>query len=140
MTHKRKTIRDAVVTILTNASIVATGQVYSNRRFRIDEDSLPALNVYSATETSVPANNTQTTYLRTLTLIIMAVAENKASEAIDDSMDALALAVENAMKADLQLAGTAIDNSLTATDFVEDETGQITAGQIALTYQVKYIA
>lgn len=140
MTHRRKSIRDAVVTMLTNAAIVGSGKVVSNRRYRDEESDLPLINVVSATEESKPLDLTGSQYRRTLAIVVDVLAKVVDEEAIDDTLDALAESIESAFAADPTLGGYAATTLLASTNFIEDESDDIALGRMSLSFQVQYLA
>lgn len=142
MTHPRKTIRDAVVGLLNTGTIVASGRVYSNRSRPIWEESLPEINVYSRSEEStVDEMGSPPTLLRTLELLIEVTAVDTDDETLDDTLDALAKKIEDALKVDPTWGVGAVGNStLTGTEFSSSSEGEQPIGSATLIYSVNYVS
>jgi hypothetical protein len=138
MTHRRKTIRDAVVTLLDTGAIVTSGRVYSNRSLPVGESDLPVLLVYTQSETSGALDLSSKTLSRQLTIVVEAVAKDVNDATLDDTLDALAEAVETALQADSAWNGTVFDSTLIATDIDLERNGDVPLGRIRLTYQARY--
>lgn len=106
--HERKQIRDAVVAQLKAGNTSAGQRVYPTRlRPNLDNPGeLPVINVYTLSEQSEPetANTSPRELLRYVDLVIEAYT--KATDDVDDVIDALALEIETAMDADDGLGGT----------------------------------
>ena len=138
MTHRRKTIRDAVVTKLSSAVIVGSGKVYSNRLLALPIASLPAINVYAteelAEQVEVPGDET----LRTLDLTVEVEVANADDATIDDTLDSYCELIEAAMKADPSLGIQGVDCSLTATALESTAEGEAPTGSASLTYTIRY--
>lgn len=143
MTHQRKEIRDAIVSILSGASIVAAGRVYSNRTLTLDydQDEIPAINVTTLPETSsVDEFSGASGLMRELTVTIEAVVASRDNETIDDAMDEIAEKIEIAMESDQSLSGNVIDSYLTGTDGDIESDGNVTLAYVRLEYLVRYQA
>lgn len=91
MSHVRTQIRDAVVTAL--ADIEAT--VYASRYLPIEEPDLPALLVYTNTESIVGDDLDHLT--RTIDLVVEIVVQ---AQDIDAEVDALLVGIEQALNAE----------------------------------------
>jgi len=133
--HKRKLIRQAVKAALATLPPATLKTVETSRRRDWQEEQLPAAAVYTPAEDSARAS-TQRQLQRQMPVVIDLQAEGTVE--LDDTMDALALAVEGVMAADPRLGGLATDSwlSRTETGFLgEAETGR---GLCKLTYTVVY--
>lgn len=139
MTHRRKEIRDAVVTLLGNASVVASGRVYSNRNLAVESDLLPVLNVYTADEGEQVLDVTGASLIRTMPLIVEIRAKAANNATIDDTLDALADSVETAMESDPTLGGLATDITLESTSLAASAEGDYSVGRARLTYRTRFI-
>lgn len=140
MTHRRKTIRDAVVALLDTGTIVASGKVYSNRTLRVAAADAPYVNVYTQSETSQPLNITGKTLARVLTISIEAVAKDFSDATLDDTLDTLAEGIETALRADEAWAGSVFDSTLIGTEIETSDEGDTPLGRIRLTYSARYRA
>lgn len=139
MAHKRKTIRDAVVTLLDTGTIVASGKVYSNRALSVAAGDLPVLNVYTESETSEIFEVSQKTLQRELTLVVEATAAQVSDATLDDTLDDLADEIETALKADQSWAGLVMDSFLSGTELaIEQGDNALALGRIRLSYTVRY--
>ncbi len=139
MTHKRKTIRDAVVTLLDTGTIVASGRVYSNRAISVKPGDFPVINVSTLSETSQPIDFSTKQLQRVLTLQVEAVAKDTAEATIDDTLDTLAEGIESALRADSAWNGTVFDATLVATSQALDTDGEYPLGRVLMTYTARYI-
>ncbi len=145
MSHQRQVIREAVTNILATAlspSVVATGRVQQTRLAPQRENELPAVSIYTLDETipddahlSAPRKLT-----RLLNLAIDGWVKLAHGGAIDNQIDALALAIETAMHIDPTLGGpfVANDSWLTSTQIVMKLDGNVPMGIVHLVYTVRY--
>jgi len=142
VTHKRETIRKAVVSLLTADMIpgtIATGRIYSNRSRPLWEGYLPAINVTSDSEESERSDLTGGTSLeRTLDLVVEATALDISDENLDDTLDDLAEEIESALGSDHTWGDEVTSSTLTATEFELDAGGEKPMGTVRLTYTVQY--
>lgn len=136
MSHKRTTIRNAVVTMLTG-STTAGSNVYANRMTRNWTSELPAILIYMLDETNVPRDVRSNQYIRTLQLLIE--IRTQATTNVDTDIDDIALEVEDLIKADQSLTGNALAAILTSTEVTLDSESELETGVAVLTYEVKYI-
>lgn len=140
--HQRRVIREAVVTILTAAATSAGARVSKTRVDPHKKTELPALSVYTLSETTDPdsENTAPRELLRTLKLEIAGWVGHTTALPVDDALDALAEQIEAAMDADPYLGGAAGDSILEATEITikEDDRGDPLVGIITLTYSITY--
>lgn len=134
MTHKRQTIRDAVVAIIGTVPTL-TGRVVSTRTRPTDVKELPCAIVYTLSETSAPFS-VSGTLQRTLSVAVE--LRISASDAIDAALDALCQSVEQAIAADPRLGRRAINTALTSTVIGLDGEGEVKQALATLTYTVIY--
>ena len=114
MAHIRKQVRDDLVTTLTGLAQTGTN-VFKGRAHPIPDASLPALFVRTPSEESGWSNvGPDPAYQRNITAIIGIVAVG--GETVIDTLDSIAVLVENAIHADPTLGGTADDLMLVATE------------------------
>jgi len=138
--HVRKQIRDAVVTTVTG--LVTTGtNVFQSRVYPLQTSALgselPALVVLTSTETVDLDIGTLDAPHRLLTVEIKAI--EKATSALDDTLDEIAKEVETAMGIDITLGGLCIGVDLSNTPEIElTSEGDQPHGQVSLFYIVKY--
>ena len=139
MAHVRQTIREAVVDILTGLD--TTGQnVFATRIAPVAEAQLPALCIYTLSETSeVHSMGTGRALYRELSLIVEGVA--KVNETLDDTLDDIAAEVETAIGADgtLDVEGV-YDTTLAATQIAIRGAGEASkdTGSAMMTFLVRY--
>jgi hypothetical protein len=135
MAHYRKTIRDAVVTLLTG--LASTGsRVYPSRLYPYDpaEAGGPGLMVYTVSEASSLEGRTLT---RELDLVIEVVAQVNGT--LDDDLDTIAKEVEVAMGTYPRLGLTGpIDSWLKSTQVAFRKDGEKETGGLVMTYGVMY--
>lgn len=134
MTHKRKRIRDAVVSML-EAIPGWNGRVFANRARPTEAAELPVVLVYSLTEDSNEIS-TGGTLLRDLTIAVELRAAVTLS--LDDTLDGMAGNVEVAMAADRRLGKRAVTSRLTGTTIGLDGEGESRQAVATLTYVVQY--
>jgi hypothetical protein len=136
--HQRAVIRHAVRDLLIAAATVAGSRVFATRAIPLRENQLPAICIYTLTET-VDAQESITAP-RVLTRDLSVVIEGWAApgDNVDDSMDALALEIENAMHADPYLGDVVADSMLDDTTMEVLEEGARIMGLVTLTYAATY--
>ena len=134
MTHKRQAIRHAIAAQLETAPALL-GRVVTTRARPTAPDELPVAIVYALTESSSKA-----TIGGRLSRTLNVAVELRASSvgALDDTLDALSLAVEQAMATDRTFRKTVIDSSLTNTAIGLDGEGETKQAVATLTYTVLY--
>lgn len=106
MPHKRQTIRDAVVALLTGLSTTGT-RVYSGRVYPSGTANVPGLNVTTPSDRNsgtFPAN--RKAQVRELTVLIEArVKPADGADSPQDQLDDIELEVQAALMADVTLGG-----------------------------------
>lgn len=135
MTHQRKSIRDAIVALLTDAT-TAGASVYSSRVRAIDETDLPMILVYANTETASIYQEAPRELERVLSVDVKIVA--KADDDLDDALDAIADEVENVLMQDDSLGGLCDQMLLKNTELTLTPEGDTLLGSCVLTYEVNY--
>lgn len=139
--HERREIRDAVVAALTGKT-VAESRIYKSRRAPIPTAKLPALCVYTDSETVDPA--TVSTAPRELKRILTLVVEGWISadganaDQLDDLFDALALEIETAIDLDDSLGGTVFWCAPAATEFGVTVEGSRPMGCVHIEFTAVY--
>lgn len=104
MTHVRKQIRDAAKAALTGLTTTGSN-AFQSRVHAIHENTLPAVNVYTANEESelVSITSSGSRLARTLELVVEAYV--KKVSGYDDQIDQIAVEVEEALNSDATLSG-----------------------------------
>lgn len=137
MAHVRQQIRDAVATTLTSAVTLVSGRIYTTRVHPLNEALLPAISVYTGSETSERYNVGVTDINRELSLEIDIYVRE--SSTFDDDADAIAVEVEEALAGDFTIGGLAKSMVLTSTAIQFDGEADQILGVAKLTYQVRYV-
>lgn len=136
MSHVRKQIRSYFETQLTG--LASTGSnVYESRIYPLVQAKLPALIVYTTTESSQEAAfGAQVVQHRVLTVTVEGYVRALAN--FDDSLDQIATEVEEAILDDRTLGGLANNTVLTSTDSQYSGEGEQPVGTIVLSFEVTY--
>jgi hypothetical protein len=141
MAHPRKLIRHAVVSLFTSAGTAAGTRVKATRIEPHKRSQLPAISVYTLTDTVIEASSTNTEEAHELRLeVALWVAHTDANPA-DDGVDDLEEQVLAAMVADPYLGGRASSVHFRGTEIeiVEDDSRSDPIVAIAtLTFEVAY--
>lgn len=135
MAHAREQVRNAVVSVLTTAAVATT--ISKSRVWPIAAKSNSVVLVYTNSE-SIP--QTTLTYPRKfereMNLVIECVARDIST--LDDRLDDLCEAVEDAIGADHTLGGVVKDCVLTDTQITLDSTGDAPIGSARMQFRVLY--
>ena len=137
MAHIRKQIRDRLETILTSGVSLVQSRVFGSRIYPLTAPQLPAIAVYTASESS----NLQTMGLRTqmrdlsVSIDVYVMVNDK----FDDDIDALCVQIEQTIAADYTLNGLAKDTILTGTEIDFDGEAEKPIGVARLTYSIRYV-
>lgn len=136
MPHHRETIRDAVVSAVTN--LATTGaRVFRSRVYPISAHSLPALLVYCTEEAIEPELLPRPQKLRrTLTVVIEGYA--KATSDVDETLDDIASEVETAIGSAPTLSGNCRNAQIRATSIEFADGGDQPVGIIRMEFAVDY--
>jgi hypothetical protein len=136
MAHVRKQIRDNVVTTLTGLTTTTTN-VYRTRVYPLASGKLPGLAIYTNSEISSYETLTiPRTRSRTLELMVEGYVSGTAN--LDNTLDTIAVEVEEAMETDVTRGGLAKDTQLTATEMELVGEGEKVAGVIRMTFEIMY--
>lgn len=147
MAHQRKLIRKKFKDVLTAANTAAGVRVYASRTVAWRPRDLPAIAVYTMSESVDPESaNTSPRYLQRNVQIAVEAAvmggtgDNQpvGTTDIDDKMDDLAEEIERAINADETLGGLLGDCILTQTDVEMYEENEKHIGVIRLTWSGRY--
>jgi len=119
MAHVRKQIRDAVVTALTGLNTTGSN-VYRSRVFPLEKANLPALAIFTKSETTdFDTLTISRSIMRRLEIGVEAFVTDMTNT--DNTLDTIAVEVEEALAADVTLGGLSKDLQVTA--FEADYTG-----------------
>ena len=137
MSHVRKQIRDRVASTLTAGVSIVQRRIYTSRIYPLTESQLPAIAVYSASESS----NLQTMGVRTLMrdLSLSVEVYVRVNDRFDDDVDALCVQIEEAIAGDYALGGLAKDTILSGTEIDFDGDAEKPVGVARLTFSVRYV-
>lgn len=137
MAHVRKQIRDNVVTAVTG--LTTTGaNVYRTRIYPLASGKLPGLAVYTSSETSTYETLTRPrTRSRVLELMVEGYVAGTTN--LDNTLDQIAVEVEEALETDTTRGNLAKDTELTGTETELIGEGEKVAGVIRLTFQITYM-
>lgn len=152
MTHARKTIRQTIVDILQDASITDVGDnVFPDRLIPVhdndDSDILPCILVFTGDETSVVDDFGSPILDRNVLFTIEGHLQHVDEAILDDKLDDLAEAIEDALDDDSALVDEAntlglknvfMDIQLTSSSLSMTASGQKPTGCVKLTYNVRY--
>jgi len=137
MAHVRKQIRDKVASILKSNVGLVQRRVYTTRVHPLNDTNLPAISVYTGTETSQRMNFGVTDMIRELALEIDVYVRETSK--FDDDVDAISVQVEEAMADNFTLDGLAKFVVLTSTQIQFDGDADQILGVAKLTYSVQYV-
>ena len=137
MAHVRKLIRDNIVAAVTGLNATGTN-VFKSRVYPLSAESLPALTVYTRSEEVTQSTiSIPRTIERTLTVSIDSYVQGLTN--YEDSLDAIAVEVENAITADVTRGGYAKDTRITSfeADYSGDPDQPVASSTI--TIEVDYV-
>ena len=134
--HIRQQIREYFGTTLTGLSTTGSN-VYESRIYPIENSKLPALVIYTKSETSEPiVIGTDRVMSRELSVVVEGYA--KATSDFDDTIDTISKEVEEAIAADRTLDGKAKDTYLESTEIEFNGEGEKPLGYVSLTFLANY--
>lgn len=134
--HIRQQIREYFGTNLTGLSTTGSN-VYESRVYPIENSKLPALIIYTKSETSEPiVIGTDRVMSRELSVVVEGYA--KATSDFDDTIDTISKEVEQAIAADRTLDGKAKDTYLESTEIEFNGEGEKPLGYVSLTFLTNY--
>ena len=134
--HIRQQIREYFGTTLTGLS-TTSANVYESRVYPIENTKLPALVIYTKSETSEPiVIGTDRVMSRELSVVVEGYA--KATSNFDDTIDTISKEVEEAIAADRTLGGLAKDTYLESTQIDFNAEGEKPLGFVSLTFISNY--
>jgi len=134
--HIRQQIREYFGTTLTGLTTTGSN-VYESRVYPIENTKLPALVIYTKSETSEPiVIGTDRLMSRELSVVVEGYA--KATSNFDDTIDTISKEVEEAIAADRTLDGLAKDTYLESTEIEFNGEGEKPLGYVSLTFLTNY--
>ena len=134
--HIRQQIREYFGTTLTGLSTTGSNS-YESRVYPIENSKLPALVIYTKSETSEPiVIGTDRVMSRELSVVVEGYA--KATSNFDDTIDTISKEVEEAIAADRTLGGLAKDTYLESTEIEFNSEGEKPLGFVSLTFISNY--
>lgn len=134
--HIRQQIREYFGTTLTGLTTTGSN-VYESRVYPIENAKLPALVIYTKSETSEPiVIGTDRVMSRELSVVVEGYA--KATSNFDDTIDTISKEVEEAIAADRTLDGLAKDTYLESTEIEFNAEGEKPLGYVSLTFLTNY--
>lgn len=137
MAHVRKNIRDNVTTTLTGLTTTGS-RVFQTRLFPLATAKLPGLCIYTRSETTEYATaGKPRTQLRELEVLVEAYV--KGTSSIDDTLDTIAVEVEEALYTDTTRGGYAKDTQVTSFEVDYDGEGDQSVGVARFTISVTYV-
>lgn len=136
MAHVRKQIRDAIVTALTGLTTTGSN-VFRSRVFPLESGKLPGLCIYTKTE-SVEFDTMTISRSVMRNLEVMVEAYVKGTADYDNTLDTIAVEVEEAIASDVTLGGLSKDVQVVAFDADYNGDGEQTAAIGRFTVAVRY--
>lgn len=134
--HIRQQIREYIGTTLTGLTTTGSN-VYESRVYPLENARLPALIIYTKSETSEPiVIGTDRVMSRELAVVVEGYA--KATSDFDDTIDTISKEVEQAIAADRTLNGKAKDTYLESTEIEFNGEGEKPLGYVSLTFLTNY--
>jgi hypothetical protein len=134
--HIRQQIREYFGSNLNGLSTTGSN-VYESRVYPIENSKLPALVIYTKSETSEPiVIGTDRVMSRELSVVVEGYA--KATSNFDDTIDTISKEVEEAIAADRTLGGLAKDTYLESTQIDFNAEGEKPLGFVSLTFISNY--
>jgi hypothetical protein len=139
MSHVRQQIRDDIVTTLTGLTTTGSN-VFRSRIFPLEETNLPALCIYTKSETSeYDTIGLPRSVNRVLDVAVEAYVKGVSN--YDNTLDTIAVEMEEAIAADITLGGLAKDAQITAfeADFAGDGEQPVAVGRFTVTVEYRTV-
>ena len=139
MTHVRQQIRDDIVTTLTGLTTTGSN-VFRSRIFPLEETNLPAVCIYTKSEASeYDTIGLPRSVNRVLDVAVEAYVKGVSN--YDNTLDTIAVEVEEAIAADITLGGVAKDAQITAfeADFAGDGEQPVAVGRFTVTVEYRTV-
>ena len=137
MAHVRKQIRDRVAEKLKSDVSLVKRRVFTTRVHPLNDTNLPAISVYTGSESSERMNLGVTDIIRELTLDVDIYVRETSK--FDDDVDAIAVQVEESLAGDFTINGLAKFSVLTSTEIQFDGDADQILGIAKLTYLIRYV-
>lgn len=137
MAHVRHQIRDRIASVVTSGATLVNQRVYTTRVYPLTAANLPAITVYTGSETSALQTMGARTLMRNLDVAVDIYV--RATETTDDDVDAIAVQIEEAVANDFNVNGLAKSVVLTSTDIDFNAEAEQPIGIARLTFSVSYI-
>ena len=118
MAHVRKQIRDRVAEKIKSDVSLVKRNVFTTRVHPLNDTNLPAISVYTGSETSERMNAGVTDIIRELTLDVDIYVRETSK--FDDDVDAIAVQVEESLAGDFTINGLAKFSVLQSTEIQFD--------------------
>lgn len=135
--HIRQQIREQIGTTLTGLTTTGSN-VYQSRVYPLENSKLPALIIYTRSESIEPLDmGSNRTLQRNLQLVIEAFA--KGTSNTDDTADTIAKEIEIAMANDTTHNDLAIDSFLETTEIEYNGEGDQPVASLSMVYNITYI-
>lgn len=136
MAHVRKSIRDNITTTLTGLTTTGS-RVFQTRLFPLATAKLPGLCIYTRSETTEYATvGRPRTQIRELEVLVEAYVKGTAS--LDNTLDTIAVEIEEALYTDVTRGGYAKDTQITSFEVDYDGEGDQSVGVARFTISVTY--
>jgi len=137
MAHVRKQIRDAIVTATTGLATTGSN-VFRSRIYPLEQTKLPGLCIFTRSETVEFDTLTMARSINRV-LDVMIEAYVSATTNYDNTLDQIAVEVEEALAADVTLGGLSKDLQVTAfeADFSGDGEQPVAIGRFTVTVQYR---
>lgn len=139
MSHVRQQIRDDIVTTLTGLTTTGSN-VFRSRIFPLEDTSLPALCIYTKSEVSeYDTIGLPRSVNRVLDVAVEAYVKGVSN--YDNTLDTIAVEVEEAIAADVTLGNLAKDAQITAfeADFAGDGEQPVAVGRFTITVEYRTV-
>lgn len=137
MAHVRKQIRDAIVTAVTGLTTTGSN-VFRSRLYPLESSKLPGLCIFTRSEA---VEFDTLTMSRSINRVLDVIIEGyvSATANYDNTLDQIAVEVEEALAADVTLGGLAKDLQVTAfeADFSADGDQPVAVGRFTVTVQYR---
>lgn len=137
MAHVRKQIRDAIVTATTGLTTTGSN-VFRSRIYPLEQTKLPGLCIFTRSEAVEFDTLTMARSINRV-LDVMIEAYVSATANYDNTLDQIAVEVEEALAADVTLGGLSKDLQVTAfeADFSGDGEQPVAIGRFTVTVQYR---
>lgn len=137
--HPRQAIREAMIARLRSMiEPIGVVQSWNTNRFRPlwQDEELPAISVYTLTENAQEFSKAPRELKRELEVAVEIIAQGNARN--DDTLDSIALLVEDAVHSDETFGGVCSDCLLTGSELIQQTEGEQITGAIVLRFAVTY--